>query len=167
MMNLEVLRFSSGRTDTLGLLFDISNGERKFLCYTLEDEYRGYDKEQKVYGATRIPTGKYEIKYRTVGGYYQRYINKFGTEHKGMLHVTNVPNFKYILIHIGNYADEDVKDDTHGCLLVGSSQNTNTASSGSLSRSTHAYKKLYRYITTALDKQDKVFITYTDFDKVE
>ena len=99
-MNLEVLRFSSGRTDTLGLLFDISNGERKFLCYTLEDEYRGYDKEQKVYGATRIPTGKYEIKYRTVGGYNQRYINKFGTEHKGMLHVTNVPNFKYILIHI-------------------------------------------------------------------
>tara|TARA_Y100000361_G_C11159754_1_gene346424 strand:- start:2682 stop:3182 length:501 start_codon:yes stop_codon:yes gene_type:complete len=166
-MNLEVFRFSSGKTDTLGLMFDITDGERKFLCYTLEDEYRGYTKEQKVYGATRIPTGKYEIKYRTEGGYNQRYKNKFGSEHKGMLHVTNVPNFKYILIHIGNYADETAKDDTHGCLLVGSSQSTNYVGAGSLSKSTHAYKRLYRYITTALDKKEKVFITYTDFDKVE
>ena len=166
-MNLEVLRFSSGETDTLGLMFDVSGGNRNFLCYTLEDEYRGYNKEDKVYGATRIPKGTYQIKFRKEGGYNQRYKNKFGSEHKGMLHITKVPNFEYILIHIGNYANEEEKDDTHGCLLVGSSQNTNIVGAGSLSKSTHAYKKLYKYITTSLENKEKVFITYTDFDKVE
>ena len=47
-MNLEVLRFSSGRTDTLGLLFDISNGERKFLCYNewIKEEWPDGSKEK-------------------------------------------------------------------------------------------------------------------------
>ena len=37
-----------------------------------------------------------------------------------MLHITNVPNFEYILIHCGN-TDEH----TSGCLLVGDSQENN------------------------------------------
>ena len=39
-MTLEVIRYSSQKDSTLGALFDITNGDRKFLCYTLEDEYR-------------------------------------------------------------------------------------------------------------------------------
>ena len=38
-MKLEVLRFSSGKDSTLGIFSDITEG-RKFLCYTLEDEFR-------------------------------------------------------------------------------------------------------------------------------
>ena len=51
-MELEVLRFSSQKDSTNGLLFDVTDG-RKFLCYTLEDEHR----EEKEYGETRIPSG--------------------------------------------------------------------------------------------------------------
>ena len=38
-MKLEVLRFSSQKDSTNGILFDVTEG-REFLCYTLEDEYR-------------------------------------------------------------------------------------------------------------------------------
>ena len=43
-MKLEVLRFNSQEDYTLGLLFDVTDG-RKFLCYTLEDEYREIKKK--------------------------------------------------------------------------------------------------------------------------
>ena len=36
-MKLEVIRFNQGKDSTNGILFDITD-ERKFLCYTLEDE---------------------------------------------------------------------------------------------------------------------------------
>ena len=36
-MKLEVLRFSSQVDSTSGILFDVSDNKRKFLCYTLED----------------------------------------------------------------------------------------------------------------------------------
>ena len=49
-MKLEVLRFSSGEDSTSGILFDVT-GNRKFLCYTLEDQYQ----TKKVMQETRIP----------------------------------------------------------------------------------------------------------------
>ena len=67
-MNLEVVRFSSESDSTNGLLFDITGGKRKFLAYTLEDEYR----EEKVMHETRIPEGTYEITLRTVGGFHAK-----------------------------------------------------------------------------------------------
>ena len=53
-MKLEVLRISSEADSTSGLLFDVTYF-RKFLCYTLEDEYR----KEKVMGETRIPCGTF------------------------------------------------------------------------------------------------------------
>ena len=38
-MKLEVIRISSESDSTSGLLFDVTD-EKKFLCYTLEDEHR-------------------------------------------------------------------------------------------------------------------------------
>ena len=67
-MKLEVLRFSSDSDSTLGVLFDTTN-ERKFLCFTLEDEFR----EIKISGETRIPAGTYNVTLRTEGGFNQRY----------------------------------------------------------------------------------------------
>ena len=95
-MKLEVLRISSQVDSTSGLLFDISNNKRKFLCYTLEDESR----EEKVWGETCIPSGEYCLGLRTVGGLDARYSKRFADIHMGMLHVLDVPNFKYILIAV-------------------------------------------------------------------
>ena len=116
-MKLEVIRFSSQNDSTLGLLFDVTNS-RKFLFFTLEDEAR----DTKIMAETRIPEGIYELKLRTVGGFHGRYSKKYGSWHKGMIHVQNVPNFRYILWHTGN-TDEH----TAGCLLLGdtSQQNIN------------------------------------------
>ena len=108
-MKLEVLRFSSQEDSTNGILFDITDGKREFLCYTLEDEHR----DVKKYGETRVPAGTYNITLRTVGGFHGRYLKKYGEMHKGMLWVREVPNFEYILIHTGN-TDEH----TAGCLLL-------------------------------------------------
>jgi len=157
-MKLEVLRFSSQKDSTNGILFDVTGGERKFLCYTLEDEYR----EEKVAGETRIPAGTYNITLRTVGGFHGRYVKKYGEMHKGMLWVREVPGFEYILIHTGN-TDEH----TAGCLLVGDSQQANFGSSnGMVGSSVNAYKRIYPPIAEAIERNEKVTITYTDFDTI-
>tara|TARA_R110002020_G_scaffold149882_1_gene326357 strand:- start:4105 stop:4602 length:498 start_codon:yes stop_codon:yes gene_type:complete len=157
-MDLEVVRFSSGSDCTNGILFDVSNrlDGRKFLCYTLEDEQR----EEKVKGETRIPAGSYEIQIRDTGGFHSKYSKRFGDLHRGMLHVTDVPGFEYILIHCGN-TDEH----TAGCLLVGDSQENNQIKKdGFIGRSTQAYKRVYEYIMKSLEEKESVVITYIDFD---
>lgn len=155
-MMLQVLRFSSQKDDTLGLLFDVTDpNDRKFLCFTLEDEFR----TQKVFGETRIPAGAYNVALRKEGGFHKRYAEKFPTMHKGMLHVQDVPGFQWILIHIGN-----TEDDTAGCLLVGDSQDQNITKRGSLQRSTDAYKRIYPPIAAALLKGEQVSIMYVDLD---
>jgi len=150
-MKLEVLRFNSQEDFTSGLLFDVTDG-RKFLAYTLEDEYR----EEKVKGETRIPSGTYKITLRTTGGFHARYTKKYGSMHKGMLWVRDVPNFEYILIHTGN-TDEH----TAGCLLVGDTQKD-----GFTGASTSAYKRIYPPIAEVLERGEEVTITYIDYDNV-
>jgi len=162
-MELEVIRFSSGTDSTSGILLEVDktspnpHGEgfrckRKFLAYTLEDEYR----EQKEFGETRIPDGKYQLGLRTIGGYNQKYSKRFADIHIGMLHVLDVPNFEYILIHCGN-TDEH----TAGCLLVGDSQENNQIKKdGFIGKSTQAYKRIYPRIAEAIDCGEKVTITY-------
>lgn len=155
-MKLEVLRFSSEEDSTNGLLFDVSNGKRKFLCYTLEDEHR----DIKVMSETRVPAGTYDITLRTVGGFHGRYTKKYGDMHKGMLWVREVPGFEYILIHTGN-TDEH----TAGCLLLGDSQQNNTIKSdGFVGSSVQAYTRIYPSIAKALEEGEEVTITYIDFD---
>ena len=153
-MKLEVIRFNKGEDSTNGILFDITN-ERKFLCYTLEDESR----EEKVYGETCIPEGEYCVNFRREGGYHAKYDKRFADIHMGMLEVCDVPNFKYILIHCGN-TDED----TAGCLLVGDTQeNNNIKKNGFIGRSTAAYTRIYPDIADALSRGEEVTIEYRDF----
>lgn len=150
-MELIVQRISENGESTIGALF--ING--KFECWTLEDEYRTH----KVFNETRIPEGTYEIKLRTVGGHHLRYKELFKF-HKGMLELQDVPNFKYILIHIGN---ED--DDTAGCLLVGDTANNNKLANGFIGNSGNAYKRLYPKVLKAIKDNEKVTITYKDLEK--
>ena len=154
-MKLKVIRFSSQKDSTSGLLFDVTDGT-KFLCYTLEDERR----EEKVMAETRIPAGVYSILLRNEGGFHGRYTKKYGDMHKGMLHVQDVPNFKWILIHTGN-TDEH----TAGCLILGDSQENNVLmKDGFIGRSVQAYKRVYPPIAEALENGEEVTIEYIDLD---
>jgi len=156
-MKLEILRVSSESDSSSGLVFDITDG-RKFLCYSLEDEYRN----EKVKHETRVPAGTYQILLRKEGGFNARYAKKYGDFHKGMLHVQDVPGFQYILIHTGN-TDEH----TSGCLIVGDSQENNQLlKNGFIGKSVQAYKRIYTPIAEALENGEEVTITYTDYDTV-
>tara|TARA_R100001244_G_scaffold48228_1_gene43021 strand:- start:76 stop:537 length:462 start_codon:yes stop_codon:yes gene_type:complete len=153
-MKLQVLRFSSESDSTNGLLFDVTEGV-KFLAYTLEDEKR----DEKVMSETRIPAGTYEVKLRTEGGHHNKYASRYGSMHKGMLWLQDVPNFKWILIHCGN-TDEH----TAGCLLVGDSQENNQIKeNGFIGSSSNAYKRIYPSIAEAVENE-KVTIEYIDID---
>lgn len=155
-MKLQVLRFSSQADCTHGLLFELTDIGKKFLCYTLEDEHRAL----KVQGETRIPAGTYNIELRKEGGFHNRYIKKYGSLHNGMLHVINVPGFEYILIHTGN-TDEH----TAGCLIVGDSQENNViVRDGFVGKSVNAYKRIYPPIAKAIERGEDVTIEYIDFD---
>ena len=155
-MKLQVLRFSSQADCTHGLLFELTDIGRKFLCYTLEDERRAL----KVKGETRIPAGIYNIELRKEGGFHQRYTKKYANIHRGMLHITDVPNFEYILIHTGN-TDEH----TAGCLIVGDSQENNIIlKDGFVGKSVNAYKRIYPSIAKAIESGKDVTIEYIDYD---
>jgi len=145
-----VTRHKSNDNETIGSMY-IDN---LFVCYTLEDEYRA----KKVWGETRIPAGRYELELNNDFGKNKKYSKRFPDIHKGMIHLLNVPGFKYILIHIGN---TDV--DTAGCILVGMSAN-DTGKKWKISRSTDAYKKIYPIISEAI-KNETVFITIEDGDR--
>ena len=155
-MKLEVVRFSSQTDSTSGLLFEINELGKHFLCYTLEDERRAL----KVQGETRVPAGVYSIKLRKEGGFNERYTKKYGGFHVGMLHIVDVPGFEYILIHTGN-TDEH----TAGCLLVGDTQENNVIiRDGFVGKSNNAYKRIYPRIAKALERGEDVTIEYIDFD---
>ena len=155
-MKLKVLRFSSQEDSTSGLLFEESDLGVEFLCYTLEDERRAL----KVKGETRVPAGKYNIKLRKEGGFHARYTKKYGGFHRGMLHICDVPNFEWILLHTGN-TDEH----TAGCLIVGDSQENNIIiKDGFIGKSGNAYKRIYPAIAKAIEQNEEVTIEYIDFD---
>ena len=158
-MRLQVLRFSSQADCTHGLLFELTDIGKRFLCYTLEDEHRAF----KVKGETRIPSGTYNIQLRKEGGFHSRYNKKYPSIHRGMLHVVDVPSFEYILIHTGN-TDEH----TAGCLIVGDSQENNLIlRDGFVGKSVNAYKRIYPGIVKALEKEEEVTIEYIDFDGIK
>lgn len=149
-MRLEVVRINSAEDSTLGVLYERLPSGRRFLSFTLEDEFR----TQKRWGETRIPAGTYPITLRTTGGHHARYLRRYPQFHHGMLWVRDVPNFEYILIHIGN-----TDDDTAGCLLVG-----DVAKHTSIGQSAVAYQRIYRHVAPAVQRGEVVTIQYTNLD---
>jgi len=144
-MNLVLKRKRNNGDTTIGNLRD------GFLSmHTLEDEPR----EVKVKGETRIKAGTYEILERKViSPKTKKYRNRFPW-FNWHLELQDVPNFKYVYIHIGN-KDED----TDGCILVGEE-----ASGNRIIRSTEAFSRLYHYIMGALNSGERVFISIIDED---
>jgi len=148
-VKLQVVRTQFGRDATNGLLFI----DGLFECYTLEDQYQ----EVKVMHETCIPEVTYDIKFRTVGGFHERYKKRYGNSHYGMLHLQDVPGFTYILIHAGN-TDEH----TSGCLIVGETQqDLDVSEDGFVGSSGKAYVKLYDKIAKQLLIGNPVTIEYS------
>ena len=153
-MKLTVVRTQFGTDATNGLLF--INGI--FECYTLEDQYQAV----KVMHETCIPEGTYDIKFRKTGGFDSKYRERYKNAHYGMLHIQDVPNFTYILIHTGN-TDEH----TSGCLIVGETQqDLEISKDGFIGSSTVAYKKMYAKVAGQLLQGKKVTIEYTTINKL-
>ena len=154
-MKYEVLRVSSQKDSTSGLLFEVDNGKRTFLCYTIEDEQR----DVKVWGETRIPAGTYQLELRTEGGFHNRYKSRYAF-HKGMIWVKDVPGFEYILWHTGN-TDEN----TAGCLILGNSQESNIVKKdGFVGYSRDAYAFVYPRVAAAIESGLRVSVEYIDYD---
>ena len=155
-MRLELYRYSSQKDSTLGIMFLVDKENRKeFLCYTLEDEYR----QSKIYGETRIPAKQYYVELRKEGGYNEKYKKRFADIHEGMLHITNVPNFNWILIHCGN-----TDDNTDGCILVGDTSQQNISKEGFIGNSSDCYKRIYPKILRILKAQKNLIIKIINFE---
>ena len=153
-MKLQVVRHQFGKDATNGMLFI----DGIFECYTLEDQYQAV----KVMHETCIPEGTYDIKFRKTGGFHAKYTERYKNAHYGMLHVQNVPNFTYILIHTGN-SDEH----TSGCLIVGETQqDLDISKDGFIGSSTVAYKKMYAKVAGQLLQGKKVSIEYLNISKL-
>jgi len=153
-VKLTVVRTQFGTDATNGLLFI----DGIFECYTLEDQYQAV----KVMHETCIPEGTYDIKLRKTGGFHAKYSERYKNAHYGMLHIQDVPNFTYILIHTGN-TDEH----TSGCLIVGETQqDLEVSKDGFIGSSTVAYKKMYAKVAGQLLQGKPVSIEYTTINKL-
>jgi len=153
-MKLQVIRTQFGTDATNGLLFI----DGIFECYTLEDQYQAV----KVMHETCIPEGTYNIKFRKTGGFHAKYTERYKNAHHGMLHIQDVPNFTYILIHTGN-TDEH----TSGCLIVGETQqDLEVSKDGFIGSSAVAYKKMYAKVAGQLLQGKDVTIEYTTINNL-
>ena len=141
-MELKLQRLKDNGISTIG---ELTVDDLKFV--TLEDTYRPV----KIKGQTRIPAGIYEIILRKYGSHNAKYLKKFKF-HKGMLELLNVPEFKNILIHIGNRPE-----DTEGFILVGEKEGE-----GMILNSTQSYIKLYRHVVDYLLEGNELYITIID-----
>ena len=148
-MRLTLIRQFDDKTSTTGHLY-VNSG---LFCVTLEDTFR-HDKKA---GVTRIPAGTYEIILRHDSPMANRYKDTHGTD--GMLWLQNVPEFTYVYIHIGNYAEN-----TEGCILVGDSI-VQKISGGKISQkilnSTATYKSLWWKLKNTLEIEP-VYLTIID-----
>ncbi len=141
-MRITLRRVEENNKGTIGKLLvpkDDSSNPTEFV--TLEDPRQ----EEKIPGLTRINAGIYEIVLRQEGGFAARYDKRFEPWHDGMLHIINVPEFEYILIHCGNRPA-----DTRGCILVGMRRGVGMT----ILQSAEAYSRVYKACYDAANSGD-------------
>ena len=133
-MELKVERKWPKETYTVGRLYV----DGKLFCNTLEDRVRELNTEEKIYGETAIPAGRYRVIFN--------WSPKFG---RNLPRLLNVPHFEGILIHPGNTAA-----DSAGCILVGKN-----SAVGRLSESRDTSDRLNVLIEDAQRRGEDIFIT--------
>lgn len=151
-MELKLKRIALKETYTIGKLY--INGV--YQCDTLEDKVRDYNKdgdlndlnEQKVYGETAIPYGKYEVTLKVQSPKYSK-LATYSWCNGYLPRLLNVPHFDGILIHSGNVAEH-----SHGCLLVGENK-----VKGKVINSMVTLKRIYPQLKQASDRGERIWIT--------
>lgn len=137
-------RFHRNESSTVGALFL----DGVFLCFILEDGYH----TQKIYGATRIPSGTYPLGLRWSPSLSVRYMHK-------MIWIMEVPGFDYIYFHSGNKAK-----DTLGCPLCGDGivrqEEGESYIVGGTSRG--AYDRVYAQLRPLIDNGTLQTVTVAD-----
>lgn len=136
-MELVLKRIYKGEDYTIGELS--INGT--FFSHTLEDKVRLLNSyEDKVYGNTAIPIGRYKV--------ILSYSNHFKCT---MPEIVNVEFFNGVRIHAGN-----TKEDTQGCLLVGECKNVKE---GFIYNSKNTYKKLLKILHDAVNRNEEIYLS--------
>lgn len=151
-MELKLYRIARREDYTIGKLYinDI------YECDTLEDKVRDYNKdgdlndqnEQKVYGKTAIPYGRYKVTLKVMSPKYSQRAS-YAWCGGYLPRLLDVPHFEGILIHGGNSAE-----DSCGCLLVGENK-----VKGRLINSMATLKRLYPKLKKASDMGEEIWIT--------
>jgi hypothetical protein len=137
-MEIKVIRNILANEYTVGKLYI----DGIYICDTIEDRFRKIEKkEDKIYGVTAIPNGRYPV----VLDYSPKYS-------KLMPHILDVPYFEGIRIHSGN-SDED----SLGCIIVG--EYCPGVAGGWVANSRIAYNKVFTKLQQASDKGERIFIT--------
>lgn len=110
------------------------------ICYILEDTVR----EEKIYGKTAIPYGKYKIVITRSNRF-----SKMAGKDVYLPELLKVPNYEGVRIHTGNKPE-----DTEGCLLPGMEKGNNM-----VLNSRTAFIKLNEKINQAIKSGEEVWIT--------
>lgn len=98
MNSIQIVRDFSSKEQTKGQLFVLDkNAKVVFKCYTLELPWK--KNQQKI---SCIPEGKYKI------------VKRVSKKYKEHLHILDVPERTFILIHEANYVRQLL-----GCIAVG------------------------------------------------
>ncbi len=154
-MEFELLRLISGPDATSGILYQVNGKGRKAICCIVEDQHQ----DVKVKSETRIPAGKYEMKFREYPTpLTNKYRHKFDF-FKWHIEIMNIPNFTSVYIHAG-YTD----DSSAGCPITGEMlvntliKRYKNGWTGGKADTESAYKRAYNIIGKAI-KEGKTIIT--------
>lgn len=155
-MELIVRRLYLKDKYTIGKLY--INGV--YECDTLEDKVRDLNKdgdllddgEEKVYGKTAIPYGRYKVTLRVVSPKFSKY--EFYSETCGgkVPRLLNVPHFDGILIHVAD--GHKGADLLEGCVGVG-----RNLIKGGLLYGKETFAKLYQKLEKADSNNEDIWIT--------
>jgi len=154
-MELILKRLKDDHKSTVGELYI----DGRLFCVTCEDTYQPPDK--KVYGKTRIPAGRYQIKMRKIGRAsckYGTYLREYDTD--GMIWLQDVPNFKWIYMHIGNAAEDSL-----GCILVAESilmRVSNNKMRQTIMNSRTVYRQFHQLVKDEFESGAEIWITIID-----
>ena len=134
-MELKLDRKYKKQNYTIGDLYINS----QWFCNTIEDKVRILNSfEDKVYGETAIPEGRYKVLV-TYSPKFKRYLPE----------LINTPFFKNIRIHSGN-----TEKDSEGCIIVGENK-----VKGKVVNSKATLDRLMNILLPASQRGEEIFIT--------
>lgn len=138
MTTLKVTKVAETATCTVSsLTYTNEQNVQSQICYILEDGER----EIKVKGKTRIPSGTYKLVKRSDGRVFNFMNRKYNVPF--VVELIGIKNFSGVMFHVGN-----TSADTLGCLLT--VNNYRKSGSGYFGgESGIAYAKFYEFIKNA------------------